>query len=118
MPSGTDHIVTAETMETVQRLTRIGINQHLIAAYMGISKTTLSKHYKDIMAIVRVDNMAIVGQVAFEMASSGKCPNMTMFYCKTQMGWQETKEEADSVKDEPIARIIIETVGSDIKKED
>lgn len=118
MPTGTNHIVTTQSTETVQRLARLGINQHLIAKYMGMSKTTLQRHYKDIMSIVRVDNIAQVANVAFEMAVSGKNPSMTMFYLKTQAEWRETDKTEEGVKDEPITKIVIETVGNDIKIDD
>lgn len=116
MPTGTKHEVTKESMETVQRLAKLGLNQELIAKYMGICKQTLSRHYKDIMAIVRVDNMATVAQVAFEMASSGKMPAMTMFYLKTQAGWRET-DKVETTNDEPISRIEITTVNGTIKED-
>lgn len=118
MPVGTPHKVTQETQEIVQRLAKLGINQKLIAKYMGMSHTTLSKHYKDIMSIVRIDNIAQVAETAFNLAVGGKCPNMTMFYLKTQAQWRET-DKVEQSNEEPITRIRIETVsGMDIKEED
>lgn len=117
MPTGTPHQVTPESVAQVQRLAKLGIPQDQIALFMGMSKMTLSKHYKDMMAVVRIDNISAVAETAFALAVSGKCPAMTMFYLKTQARWRETDSPDESVAKEPITRIQIETVNGDSIKE-
>jgi len=37
-----------------------------------------------------IEATATVAQTAYNLAKSGKCPVMTMFWLKTQAGWRET----------------------------
>ncbi len=111
------HQVTTESVAQVERLAKLGISQEQIALFMGMSKQTLSKYYKDIMAIVRIDNICQVAETAFSMAVSGKHPAMTMFYLKTQARWRETDHADDSMSKEPITKIEIVTVNGETVKQ-
>ena len=69
-----------------------GIPQDDLAAALGISDVTLRKHYREELDHGMTKANARVVQTAFQQATSGKSPAMTMFWLKTRMGWKETQE--------------------------
>ena len=77
----------------------LGMPQDEIAAYIGISKPTLAKHYGEELKLSSIKANANVGKFLYTMASGsalkqgasyGECSRAAMFWAKTRMGWRET----------------------------
>ena len=99
MAQGAKHEPTDKTRSEVSALASFGVPQEDIAAYIGISKPTLRKHYPDELAFSSIKANATVGKFLFSMASGqalkqgatyGDCKTAAMFWAKTRMGWRET----------------------------
>lgn len=93
------HKPTDKTRAEVQALASFGTPQDEIAAYIGISKHTLEKHYPDEITAAETKANAQVGRFLFraasgqatrEGASHADCVRAAMFWAKTRMGWRET----------------------------
>jgi hypothetical protein len=69
-----------------------GIPQVEIGKVLDVSDETLRKHYRDELDLGMTKANAKVVQTAFQQATSGKSPAMTMFWLKTRMGWKETQK--------------------------
>ena len=92
-------------LKDLEKLAGLGITHHNIAAFFGM-------HYNTFLQLVKKDDTIrqtlLNGKSkaaiklytsAYEMATSGTCPTMTIFYLKTRHGWKEQKE--DTQKFEP-----------------
>ena len=99
MPNPTPHEPTDKTRSEVSALASFGVPQEDIAAYIGISKPTLAKHYFDELSFSSIKANATVGKFLFNMASGqaiksgasyAECSRAAMFWAKTRMGWRET----------------------------
>lgn len=93
------HEPTDETRAQVQALASFGTPQEDIAEFIGISKPTLAKYYKEELKISSIKANAEVGKFLFNMASGraqkqgasfAECSRAAMFWAKTRMGWRET----------------------------
>lgn len=90
MAQGKKHEPTPESRAVVQELSAFGIPQDRIAERLGISSRTLREHYAEQVDHGKEHANLSVYKTAFDLATSGECPAMTMFWCKTRMGWKET----------------------------
>lgn len=99
MPNPKPHEPTDKTRSEVSALASFGVPQEDIAAYIGISKPTLAKHYSEELSFSSIKANATVGKFLFNMASGqaiksgasyGECSRAAMFWAKTRMGWRET----------------------------
>ena len=95
------HKPTDETRAQCRALVAYGIRHDEIAKYIGITKMTLYKHYRDDIDKAVPTAQAKVGKFLFEAASGdalakgashSDCLRAAMFYAKTQMGWRERQE--------------------------
>ena len=77
------------------RLTGIGLTMAQVADVLGVSKDTLERRAKEsdelrlAISSGRSKAAAAVCETAFNMATSGIHPAMTMFWLKTRQGWRE-----------------------------
>lgn len=108
MPNPKPHKPTDKTRSEVSALASFGVPQEDIAAYIGISKPTLAKHYADELSFSSIKANATVGKFLFNMASGqaiksgasyGECSRAAMFWAKTRMGWRETNHIDHSSSD-------------------
>jgi hypothetical protein len=85
--------LTSEQYATVSRLSGLGLPQKYIAAALDVSKATFerwrNKDPKLNEALLKGEAAAHgkVLQVAFEMATSGEHPALTIFYLKCRLQW-------------------------------
>lgn len=93
------HKPTDENRIEVRTLASLGMPQDEIAAYIGISKPTLAKHYASELKLSSIKANATVGKYLFSLASGqaiskgathSDCKAAAMFWAKTRMGWRET----------------------------
>lgn len=73
----------------MRELSAFGIPQDRIAERLDISAKTLREHYSPEVDSAKDEANLSVYKTAFALATSGECPAMTMFWCKTRMGWSE-----------------------------
>jgi hypothetical protein len=74
---------TAEQRKTVKSMAAIGLTHEQIATAIGIrSPKTVRKHFRKELFDGAAGAMASVGAVAFQMAQSGKYPEVTRFWLK------------------------------------
>jgi hypothetical protein len=129
MPNPTPHEPTDKTRSEVSALASFGVPQEDIAAYIGISKPTLAKHYPDELSFSSIKANATVGKFLFNMASGqaiksgasyGECSRAAMFWAKTRMGWRETNnlDVTTNGKDIMPTEIIIRGVEPDVPSTD
>lgn len=90
MAQGKKHEPTSESRAVVRELAAFGIPQDKIAERLGIGAEPLRDHYREELDNAKSDANLRVYKTAFSLATSGECPAMTMFWCKTRMGWKET----------------------------
>lgn len=87
---------TDKDRATVRAMTAYGIPGAKIALVLGVGYTTLHKHFRRELDVAHIEANAEVGQTAFTLAKSGKCPAMTMFWLKTRAGWREVSRHEHS----------------------
>ena len=119
------HKKTAAKAAEVQALGAFGVAHEDIAAYVGISKPTLCKYYRD-----ELDEGAAKGKVAVTKflfnAASGRaledgaayadCLRAAMFYAKTRMGWKENSTLDVTNSDGTLSPMRIEIVAAGAKE--
>jgi hypothetical protein len=129
MAQGKEHEPTDKTRSEVSALASFGVPQEDIAAYIGISKPTLAKHYPDELAFSSIKANATVGKYLFSLASGqalkngathGDCKTAAMFWAKTRMGWRETNnlDVTTNGKDILPTEIVIRGVQPDVSSAD
>lgn len=79
--------------ELIEACSLAGIPQREIAKAIGVSMTTLSEKYRERLDVAVTAKKTQLAKTAWNMAISGKVPAMTMFMCKTQLGWRERDKE-------------------------
>lgn len=113
------HKPTDENRVQVETLASLGMPQDEIAAYIGISKPTLAKHYPEELKISAIKANARVGEFLYTMASGraldhgatyGECSRAAMFWAKTRMGWRETNNLDHTSSDFSMTPTVIERV--------
>ena len=94
----------------IEKLASQGLSVSLIADYIGISKATLDRRISEceelskILQMGRSKGIESVSSVAYQMAISGKCPSMTMFWLKCQAHWKE-KNDNETEEHQPVTII-------------
>jgi hypothetical protein len=88
-------------IEQIERMAGLGMPMKHMAAVLGCSKDTMERRVKDTPEIAaaiekgRGNAAEIVYKTAFDMASGGRVPAMTMFWLKCQEGWREGHSASD-----------------------
>ena len=82
--------LSKQELDEIEALAGLGLTQQQIADVKEICIDTLRKYAIKAYHKGKSKAVARVAKTCFEMASSGKQPVMTMFYLKTQAGWQST----------------------------
>lgn len=127
MAQGKEHEPTDKTRSEVSALASFGVPQEDIAAYIGISKPTLAKHYPEELAFSSIKANATVGKFLFSLASGqaikqgatyGDCKTAAMFWAKTRMGWRETNQidhtsSDGSMTPQTVERVIVKAENTD-----
>lgn len=86
------HKPTAASRRLVSDLSGYGFPQEEICLYVGITKPTLRKHYKDEIAKAKVLKKFNVINNAYQKATDDdpRNNNILIFWLKTQCGWKES----------------------------
>ena len=89
------HVPTNETRNTVSMLVAFGIPQVHIAAKLGISDETLSKHYREELDNGLHDANAEVANRLYAKAVYQDELQAQIFWLKTRGRWREREKEKD-----------------------
>jgi hypothetical protein len=108
-----DYYPTPLDSERVIKLKRAGILNHRIADILRVSLETLEKYFPVELGFTDEEDLAVVANVAFAMASSGVDANMTKWWLAVKGGWNE-KAPPQSGLDSPL--LIILADGTDASK--
>lgn len=87
------HIVTKENQELVKALSSFGISREDIATYIGVSGSTIDKHYKKEMEIGPTAANAQIAKRLYKKAIDGDTTCM-IFWLKCRARWKERNELA------------------------
>jgi hypothetical protein len=87
-----NHTPTAETHKQVETLAGYGLTVEQIGHVLECSHDTVRRHYGAELERGQAVAVAKVAQTAFQMATSGSEPAMTMFWLKTRAKWREVHE--------------------------
>ena len=88
---------TAEQRKTVEAMAAYGLREDQIASTIGpkgIDPKTLRKHFRRELLLGATKANSKVAETTYQMAISGKCPAMTIFWMKCRNGWRETEPAA------------------------
>ena len=85
------HEPTEETRTRVESLAAAGIRNEDIALYLGITRPTLDKYYKEELRIGNIKANAAVAQTLYKQAMDGNT-TAAIFWLKTRAGWRETQK--------------------------
>ena len=84
-----EHVPTETTRADVVKYSSIGLPADVIATLIGVSESTLKRHYIPELQDGQAKKKVMIASWAFGAAKKGK-DSMIMFLCKTQLGWRET----------------------------
>jgi hypothetical protein len=81
--------------DRVKMLAGYGLTAKQIGNVIGCSGDTIERHCQDDLDEGRDTALATVSATAFQLAISGTCPAMTMFYLKCRGRWREVHTDND-----------------------
>ena len=88
---------TKEQRRMVKSLAAIGMRHDQIAVVIGVrSPKTVRKHFRKELSVGSAEAVATVTRVAYEMASSGKCPRMTEYWLYIMSNIEEPVDTAEA----------------------
>jgi hypothetical protein len=90
------HEPTEQSKRDVLIYAAMGVAQEQIADLVGLDPKTLRKHYRDELDHGKIRAAHKVVGTLFSVASDRTHPGCTtagIFYCKTQLGWKEPKDD-------------------------
>lgn len=105
-PRKRDFAVTEHVLQEVEKLAGFGLTSEKIGFFYGLTDVywaklcRKNKELKDAMERGRAKAETIVSQTAFQMATSGKHPTMTMFWLRTRAGWKVADQLPIQISDE------------------
>lgn len=79
---------TPNDASIVERWTKAGIGVERIARRLGTTVKTVENTYPFELGFTQEESLAVVADVAYKMATSGKYPTMTKFWLEARGGWQ------------------------------
>lgn len=87
--------ISETDVQKIRRMASLGLTRSMMSAILGMSEKTLERRIaenSDVETAVRLGEAeanAKLAETAYAMATSGSCPAMTIFLCKTRLGWRE-----------------------------
>jgi hypothetical protein len=98
-----------DTARRVQSCIRAGMtDEKRIATLCKITQAQLTKHYQYELGYVDDEDLAVVADVAYEMATCGKFPHMTQWWLKQKGGivWQDKKPDEVGTSNQPLVIVL------------
>lgn len=107
------HIPTEKTKGEVLAFAGFGVKHEDIAKYLGITKPTLYRHYREELDTGAIKANSAVARTLYRIAMDGN-PQACMFWLKTRAGWRETdRHEITGAEGVPLAPPVIQVVFDD-----
>lgn len=100
--------ITEPDIEKISAMSGLGLNMTQISHILKVSKRTLEREMHRNPAIAdavergRASAILKVSKTAYDLAISGKQPEMTRFYLKCRAGWTEKLDITQHIKQEII----------------
>ena len=102
---------TKEQRKLVKSLAAIGMRHDHIAIVIGVrSPKTIRKHFRKELSLGSAEAIATVTRVAYQMATSGKYPDMTDWWLSTMDASADLTESAEVDEIKPARRNTSELV--------
>lgn len=101
-----NHEPSPETRQQVETLAGYGLTHAQIAHVLKVSQDTVERHYAEELERGQAVAVAKVAQTAFQMATSGAQPAMTMFWLKTRARWKEVQHHEVSGPNEGPVQVV------------
>ena len=90
------HIWSETSAIRVRDMASNGVTQDTIARRLGISPTTLRKHYGSELDAGASEAHAAVERTLYSQAITGENTAATIYYLKCQAGWKEARPDTPS----------------------
>jgi DNA-binding transcriptional regulator YdaS (Cro superfamily) len=101
------HEPTDKDRRIVKAMTAGGLDQTAVAGVLGISKPTLRKHYKQLLATAANEAHAQISASLFSMGTVGKNVAAAIWWEKTRRGMSETQRVEQTGPDgRPIESVV------------
>lgn len=84
--------ITEKQREQVQTLAANHLNDDVIAVVVGIKEATMQRRCRKELDLGRALGKVQLAETGMQLATSGKCPAMTIFMHKVRLGCRETGE--------------------------
>ena len=113
------HVPTAETRTQAETLSGYGTSHQHIAAFIGLARETLEKHYERELQIGALKANAKVGAAQFTRASNPDHPQgvtAAIWWEKTRCGMREPKQDvgiSGEIGIHRIERVIVDAANQD-----
>ncbi len=106
---------TKKDREKVKKLAGYGLRDEDIANIFDLAESTIKHHFKNELAKGRSNAFDKVAKTAFNMAKSGECPTMTIFWLKTRGHGQfkETQFTKDETPEDSTPQIDLKKLSKD-----
>lgn len=91
------HVPTEDSRAKVQKMSGYGVPQQMIAGVFDICENTLKKHYSRELALGKGMACANIGQRIYQRAFEDGDVTALIWYSKTQMGWTDKTEVAQTI---------------------
>ncbi|MDQ3232717.1 MAG: hypothetical protein M3Q07_12935 [Pseudobdellovibrionaceae bacterium] len=98
--------ISDQDLKKLHKMASLGLTRAMMASVLGFSEKTLERRIKGderVATAVRageVEAKSKIAETAFSMATSGNCPAMTIFLCKTRLGWREKDPRLEALEAE------------------
>ena len=96
-------VFSPEELVRLEEMAAWGVSVRRMAVRLGVGHATLERRMADTPEVKeaiekgRAHASCVIGKTAFELAASGKCPAMTMFWLKCRERWRENDFDAEVI---------------------
>jgi len=112
------HIPTEKSRAEVLALAGFGTRHEDIATYIGVTKKTLYKNYREELDTGAIKANSAVARTLYKLAIDGDSRSC-MFWLKTRAGWRETdRHEITGAEGTPFMPPVIRVVFGDDSESD
>ncbi len=87
-----------EQAKLVCLLAEHGVAQSRIAAALGLSESTLKRHYGPVLKLGHARALATFEMNFYQLAKSGLHPSISIFWAKCRLAYNENKPDAPKPK--------------------
>lgn len=100
------YLRTTADANLVSRWQRAGIGPERIAKRVGVTKEVLENNFPFELGYTEEESLAVVADVAFQMATSGENASMTKFWLEARGGWRPGMGDVGAGQLEPLQLVL------------